>query len=195
MRKANKTVAMTVAAALAGTALSPIAPTVAKAQVLPVPPGPPGPSGAKSPSGGGGGKGSGGDAAVAGYFLASNGCFTLVTAGQAIYLGKGPKAKRRETTPAEAGQNLLSCLNIAVVFYARYIGKDNTCSLNHARRAYQENNTPLAIEQRTWGRDGSDSMYRLRQQEQVKVYWSCYSQKVTVTHGKKYKKKKKTKKA
>ncbi len=135
----------------------------------------------------------GSGSAVAWYVIASNGCFTVLTAAQAIALGNQVKALRREVTPAEAAANLAMCGNPGAIFYAGLIGKDNKCSIQNATYAYRVNNTPLAQEQRLWSRDGTDGAYQARQRYIMDKYNVCYSQKVTVTSGKKFKKNKKKK--
>ncbi len=150
---------------------------MASAQVLPPPPGPPGGGAAKAPSSSsGGGKGGGSGAAIAGYVIASNGCFVLATAGHALSLNKGPIQNRRETTPREARDNLLKCANIGAFFYLG-IPEDNACSKKVAEKAYRLNNTQIGQEQR-WYRDAE---WEKRQIELMKEYSDCYFGKPKVT--------------
>ncbi len=102
----------------------------------------------------------------------SIGCAAFVEIADSIAKANGPDP--RELTPVGAVDNAAACgLAPAIIIKVfNWIAdvKDNDCSLNVARRALKENNTPRARQELLW-RDGS---WELRQAKFLVQYAACY---------------------
>lgn len=176
-----------VIAGAVGTALL-VCATGATAQVGPPPPPPPPSLSSGNQDAPKGKRGGAGKAIVIGQIIA-NGCATLSLAYKAKQLEYRVVTKRvkgkhvrvrvpRELTPLEAAKLAARCGSYAgLIVYgiSKAVGlKDTACNIAVAAKAYAVNNTRLAIEQRMFGRDGSDPTWQRTQNllhaKQVKCY-------------------------